>query len=300
MHNQANHLPYAEVGSLMRRASLMSLIVGVTLVVLKGGAWLMSDSLSLMSSLADSMLDVMASTVNFIAIRYALRPPDDDHRFGHGKAEDLATLAQSTFICGSGGFLVIEGIKRLFLPEPVYNSSIGIAVMVVSIVMTFALVLYQRHVVRKTASSAIAADAMHYFSDFLMNIGVIVAIVMASHFGWKTADPLIALIIAGGLIHGAYHMGRAAFNNLMDREFSDAEREEIKRVVLGFPDISGLHDLRTRRAGIHGFIQFHLVFCNRDISLKQAHKISDNVEEALAAIYPHTEILIHQDPYNDG
>ncbi len=280
----------------MRMASLLSVIVGVILVAIKGVAWLMSDSLSMMSSLADSMLDVMASTMNFVAIRYALQPPDKEHRFGHGKAEDLATLAQSTFICGSGAFLMIEGIKRIFWPEPVYNTTVGVGVMIVSICFAGSLVMYQRYVVRKTSSSAIAADALHYFADLISNAGVIVALILTASFGWKIADPLIGLLIAGYIIYGAWQMGRKAFNNLMDREFSDEERNKIKSIVREFPEISGLHELRTRKSGLHRFIQFHLDFNNENITLKQAHIISDKIEDALKLVFPHTEILIHQDP----
>lgn len=284
----------------MRSASLLSLVVGVILVAIKTVAWFMSDSLSMLSSLADSVLDVMASSINFIAVRYALQPPDREHRFGHGKAEDLATLAQSTFICGSGAFLVIEGIKRIFWPEPVYNSVTCVIVMMVSIVMTLALVIYQRFVVRKTASSAIASDAMHYFADLVSNTGVIIALVLTTSFGWKTADPVIALFIAAYIIHGAFHMGQDAFHNLMDHEFSDEEREKIKSVVRGFAEVSGLHELRTRRSGITSFIQFHLNFIDEDISLKKAHEISDAIEDELKKLFPHTDILIHQDtPHSD-
>lgn len=284
----------------MRSASVFSLIVGMTLVTIKVAAWLMSDSLSMMSSLVDSLLDVMASGVNFIAIRYALQPPDKEHRFGHGKAEDLAALAQSTFICGSGAFLIIEGVKRLFWPEPVYNSPVAIAVMVVSIALTLALIIYQRYVVQRTASSAIAADAMHYFADLINNIGVIIALVLATAFHLTIADPIIGLMIAVYIIYSAIRIGRGAFHNLMDREFSDEERNKIKEIVRGFNEISSLHELRTRKSGINGFIQFHLDFLDENISLKHAHEISDKIEDALKSVFPHTEILIHQDPLHEG
>jgi ferrous-iron efflux pump FieF len=279
----------------MRRASLFSLIVGITLVVLKAAAWSVTDSLSIMSSMADSMLDVIASTINFIAIRYALQPPDHEHRFGHGKAEDLATLAQSTFICGSGLFLIIESVKRIFSPEPVYNNLVGIGVMCISIVMTLCLVMYQRRIVRKTLSGAIAADATHYFADFLTNIGVIAALILAPVLGIKVADPIIALLIALYIIYSAFDIGCKAFQNLMDREFSDEERETIKKIVRGHREVIGLHDLRTRRSGINAFIQFHLDL-HGNISLLRAHEISDEVEDSLIAAFPKTEILIHQDP----
>jgi len=279
----------------MKRATLFSLIVGTVLVALKTAAWLVTDSLSMMSSLADSLLDVIASTLNFIAVRYALQPPDEEHRFGHGKAEDLATLAQSTFICGSGVFLIIEGIKRLISPEPVHNHAAGIAVMSISIVLTLTLVIYQRHVVKKTSSGTIAADAFHYFIDFLTNISVIGALVLTAVFGWKAADPIVAIVIAAYIIGGAYAIGSKAFQNLMDREFSDAERARIEELVRKHPDVLGLHDLRTRKSGIYRFIQFHLDL-DETITLKRAHVISDSVEDLLQKSFPNTEILIHQDP----
>ena len=297
MHNHSHtHISYQDAGNLIKSASSLSLAVGVVLVAIKAVAWSMTDSLSIMSSLADSMLDVMASGINFIAIRYALQPADHEHRFGHGKAEDLATLAQSTFICGSGVFLLIEGIKRIFSPEPVYNSNVGIGVMIISIIMTFSLILYQRFVVRKTESGAIHADATHYFVDFLTNIGVILALILHSFFGLKIADPIIALAIAFYIIYSAVLIGKTVLNNLMDREFSDEERTQIKQVVAKFSAVSGLHELRTRKSGINRFIQFHLDFIDENISLKQAHDISDEIEDALKAIFPHTEVLIHQDP----
>ncbi len=285
----------AEIGRLMRRASLFSLMVGLILMALKAVAWSYTDSLSIMSSLTDSMLDVFASTMNFVAIRYSLQPPDAEHRFGHGKAEDLATLAQSTFICGSGIFLIFISIKRIFMPEPISNSIIGIGVMCVSIVLSIALVAYQRHVTRKTSSGAIAADALHYFIDFLTNIGVIVALILTSSFGWKAADPIIALCIAVYIIFGAFCIGSKAFQNVMDREFSDEERANIERIILSHTEVQGVHDLRTRKSGIYCFIQFHLDL-DENISLKHAHEISDSVEAMLMEAFPNTEILIHQDP----
>ncbi len=279
----------------MRRATLLSLVVGIILVTLKGIAWSMTDSLSMMSSLADSMLDVIASTINFMAVRYALQPPDHEHRFGHGKAEDLATLVQAIFICGSGVFLVIEGIHRIISPSTIYNSAIGIGVMIVSIVLSLGLVGYQRHVVRKTASGVVAADALHYFVDFLTNVGVIVALCLTAGLGIKVADPFIALLIAAYILYGSFTIGQSAFQNLMDREFSDAEREEIKRIVCADSEVIGLHELRTRRSGIHGFIQFHLDL-DQNMSLRRAHEISDRVEDALMKAFANTDIIIHQDP----
>jgi len=290
---RVQHAP--ETAKLMRRATLFSLIVGGVLVILKAAAWLLTDSLSMMSSLADSLLDVIASSLNFIAVRYALQPPDHEHRFGHGKAEDLATLAQSTFICGSGVFLIIAGLKRLISPEQVHNNTLGIGVMLVSIILTLALVVYQRHVVRKTSSGIIAADATHYFADFLTNASVIGALILTAISDWVSADPLVALAIAAYIIWSALTIGSRAFQNLMDREFSDEARARIEAIVRAQPDVMGLHDLRTRQSGIYRFIQFHLDLSG-EITLKRAHEISDVVEDSLLEAFPHTDILIHQDP----
>lgn len=294
-HSHTPSSPVSQHANSMRLATVLSLCAGLFLVCLKTVAWSLTDSLSIMSSLADSMLDVMASTVNFLAVRYALQPPDEEHRFGHGKAEDLATLAQSTFICGSGLFLVIEGIKRFFSPEPVHHSMVGIVIMIISIAVTLGLVLYQRKVVNATGSSAIKADASHYFADLLSNAAVIVALFGSSYLGWVKADAVFALAIAGYLIYSAAEMGYHAFQNLMDREFSDEERSKIEAIVRSVKDVEGLHELRTRRSGLWGFIQLHLDL-DPNMTLQHAHVVSDQVEHLLRTAFPNTDILIHQDP----
>jgi len=280
---------------LMRLATKLSLWAGGFLVLLKGMAWSFTDSLSMMSSLADSLLDVMASAVNFAAVRYALQPPDAEHRFGHGKAEDLAGFAQSTFICGSGLFLVVEGIKRYFSPEPVKHSMLGIAVMLISITVTLALVLYQRRVVKLTGSQVVKADSLHYVADLLTNSAVIAAFILSYGLDWYVADAVFALLIAAYIIYTAASMGYHAFQNLMDREFSDEDRTKIKNIVRNSSGVLGLHDLRTRKSGLNGFIQLHLDL-DPEMTLRQAHIISDTVEESLRNAFPNTEILIHQDP----
>lgn len=285
-----------EMGKMMRLATVLSLSAGVFLVIVKAIAWSFTDSLSLMSSLADSMLDVMASAVNYVAVRYALQPADDEHRFGHGKAEDLATLAQSMFISGSGLFLVIEGIKRLFSPEEVHHNFLGISIMALSLVVTFSLVLYQRHVVRHTGSTTIQADSTHYYADFLSNAAVIAALLLGHYFSWRSADPLFAIAIATYLIISSVHMGLGAFHNLMDREFTEEDRHRIEAIVLATPHVLGIHDLRTRKSGLWGFIQFHLDL-PPEMPLQQAHDISDGVETTLRQTFANVEILIHQDPF---
>lgn len=298
MHAHHAHAPIAdnlpETQRLMRLASLFSLGVGIFLVSIKLVAWYLSDSLSLMSSLADSMLDVMASLINFVAIRYSLQPADEDHRFGHGKAEDLGTFAQSTFICGSGLFIIIESIRRIFQPEATSDSMVGISVMVVSILFSLILVIYQKSVVRKTASTAVAADAMHYIGDIATNIGVIFALWVGNSVPYL--DPVIAILIALYLLYGSWQMGYAAFHHLMDREFLDNDRDRIEAIAFEYQEIGGIHDLRTRKSGIYSFIQFHLDFKDEHITLYEAHNVSHAIAQRLRELFPNTEILIHQDP----
>ena len=285
----------ADAGRLMRIASLVSVSVAGTLILLKFFAWAATGSVAMLSSLIDSALDAAASIVNLIAVRQALTPADREHRFGHGKAEALAGLVQAAFIAGSAFFLLFEAGDRLFNPRPVTRDGIGIAVMVVSIVLTLGLVLFQRHVVRRSGSLAIGADSLHYTGDLLANVAVIVALVLSARLGWQMADPLFAVLIAGYIGHGAWQIVRLSLNQLMDRELPDEERRRIRELALAHPEVIGLHDLRTRTSGTQTFIQLHLVL-PRDLILMRAHEIADQVEAEIQAAYPAAEVMIHQDP----
>ena len=284
-----------QADSLMRLATYASVTVAVVLIVTKFVAWLMTDAVSLLSTLIDSFLDAGASLLNLLAVRQALEPPDKEHRFGHGKAEPLAGLAQAAFICGSAVFLVIEAGERLFNPRTIENTAIGYAVMVLAIVLTLFLLAFQRYVVGKTGSIAITADSAHYQMDVLVNAGVIVSLWLVSAFGWTLADPLIALIIAGYIFWGARRIGITAYQMLMDRELEDDERQKILDIALSHPGVKGLHDLRTRSSGNRVFIQMHLEM-DGDISLLDAHTISDAVEASVLEAFANAEVLIHEDP----
>jgi len=279
----------------MRRATYASVTAAATLVVVKLAAWVATDSVSLLSSLIDSLLDVLASLVNLVAVRHALTPADREHRFGHGKAEPLAALGQAAFITGSAIFLVFEASHRFYHPRPVQHGDIGIAVMVFAIVVTFVLVRYQAYVVRKTGSLAIAADSLHYVGDLLVNGAVIVALLLIAQFGWDFIDPLFGLGIAGYIIYNAWSIARGAFDMLMDHELADDERARIRNIVLKHPDVIDVHDLRTRASGPKVFIQLHLEL-DGDMSLFRAHEIADAVSAHLQLAYPDAEVLIHQDP----
>jgi ferrous-iron efflux pump FieF len=280
---------------LRRRATYASVAVAALLIAVKFAAWLETDSVALLSSVIDSLLDAAASFVNLIAVRQATMPPDREHRFGHGKAEPLAVLGQSAFIAGSALLLLAEAVRRLIAPVPVANPPIGIAVMVFSIVVTLLLVLYQRHVVHRTGSIAVSADELHYRSDVILNLGVIAALGLGALSGLGVLDPLFGAAIGIWIIWSAVRLARLSLTQLMDQELSDDEREEIREIAQSHPQVSAAHDLRTRVAGPTAFIQIHLEMDGK-MSLIRAHQISDEVEAMLRAAYPNAEIIIHQDP----
>ncbi len=282
-------------GRLMKRATLASVAVAATLIGVKVVAWGLTGSVSVLSSLVDSLMDVLASVVNFVAVRHALQPADREHRFGHGKAEPLAGLGQSAFIAGSAVFLVIEAVSRLLAPRPLAHVPLGVGVMVFSIVVTVALVAYQRYVVRMTGSTAVGADAIHYETDVLINASVIVSLVCASWLDWQWADPVFGFAIAIYLLWGAWRIAMRSLDVLMDREFSDDDRRRIRGIVLAHPKVKGMHDLRTRSSGIQPFVQLHLEL-DGGMTLNEAHDIADEVEARIMENFPGAEIIIHQDP----
>jgi ferrous-iron efflux pump FieF len=281
--------------SLMRMAGLASVGVAALLIAIKLYAYIATNSVSLLSSLFDSALDLGASVVNLIAIRTAVTPADAEHRFGHGKAEPLAGLVQVAFILGSSLLLLFEVGKHFIERQAVEHELTGIIVMAVSIGLTLVLILFQRHVIRQTESMAVHADSTHYFSDFLANSAVIAALVLTGVFDWWWIDPLFGLAVALFIAFTALSIGRAALDMLMDREMDDGDRDRIKLIVRAHPEVIDLHELRTRVAGQDRFIQFHLDL-RPEISLKEAHLISDAVEASLMEAFPGAEVIIHQDP----
>jgi ferrous-iron efflux pump FieF len=274
---------------------IMSIGVALVLIAIKLYAYIATNSVSMLSSLFDSALDLGASMVNLLAIRTAVTPADAEHRFGHGKAEPLAGLIQVAFILGSSLLLLFEVGQHFLQQEVVQQEGVGIVVMLISIGLTFGLILFQRQVIRHTDSMAVQADSAHYFSDFLANIAVIASLVLSSLLGWWWIDPLFGLLVALFIAFTALSIGRAALDMLMDREMDDRERDRIKLIVRAQPEVLGLHDLRTRVAGQDRFIQFHLDL-QPEISLQDAHRISDAVEAKLMEAFPGAEVIIHQDP----
>ena len=280
---------------LMRRATTAAVCVALLLIAVKLAAWLVTDSVSLLSSLADSAMDALASLVNLLAVRHALQPADSEHRFGHGKAEPLAGLGQAALISSSGIYLIVEAVERLITPRAIEQGAFGLGVMAFSIAVTSALVAYQRSVVRRTDSLAIRADSVHYATDILVNAGVIVSLLLVMFLEWNAADPIVALIIAGFIIYSAFRIARESLNHLMDRELPDADRDRIKQIALGHPAVIDCHDLKTRAAGLNSFIQFHISM-DGGLTLDDAHVISDAVELEILAAFPNAEVIIHADP----
>lgn len=282
-------------GPMMIRVAIAAVGVAALLVVMKTVAYIVTDSIAMMASLADSALDVFTSSVNLLAIRHALTPADREHRFGHGKAEPLAGLGQGAFITGSAAFLVIESVSRLVAPHPIEHPWLGLGVMAVSIGTTVILVVAQRIVVSRTGSVAVGADRMHYIGDIVTNGGVILGIVASTEFGILVADPIIGMAVAAILTWSAVHVFRQSYDQLMDRELPDTDREKIKAVVRAHSEVKSMHDLRTRSAGVNTFIQLHIEL-DPEIKLLRAHEISDAVEADLMAAFPRAEVIIHQDP----
>jgi len=281
--------------TLMKRATYASVAVAFVLISIKAWAVWVTGSMALLATFLDSVLDGAASLVNLVAVRVALAPADKEHRFGHGKAEALAGLGQAVLIGASALFLAFESIGRLLDPVPVQRSEIGIVVIVVSLGVTLVLVSYQRYVQRLTGSLAIAADSLHYASDIVLNIGVIVALVIAGIFGVSWADPVIALGLAAWIGSAAWHIVSRSTGELMDKELPLEDRLRIQEIALAHPQVHTLHDLRTRTAGRTVFIQFHLEIPG-DMPLREAHAIADDVEMTIAREFPTAEILVHQDP----
>jgi ferrous-iron efflux pump FieF len=280
---------------LRRRATYAALAVAAVLIAAKLVVWISTGSVALLSSLVDSLVDALASLVNFFAVRHAVVPADREHRFGHGKAEPLAALGQSAFLVGSAVLLMMEAVRRLVSPPPVEGALAGVAVMLFSIVVTIGLVTYQRHVVRHTGSLAIGADELHYRGDLILNGGVIATLILGSVYQVPILDPLFGAGVALWIVYSATKIARLSLTQLMDRELPDAERARVRAIAESHPEVTAVHDIRTRIAGPTTFIQLHLEM-DGAINLLRAHEISDAVEMDLRRAFPHAEIIIHEDP----
>ncbi|ELY4127782.1 CDF family cation-efflux transporter FieF [Cronobacter malonaticus] len=283
-----------DYGRLVSRAALAATLVATLLLIIKIFAWWYTGSVSILAALVDSLVDIAASLTNLLVVRYSLQPADEEHTFGHGKAESLAALAQSMFISGSALFLFLTGIQHLITPEPMRAPLVGIVVTVAALITTLMLVTFQRWVVRKTRSQAVRADMLHYQSDVMMNTAILVALAL-SWYGLHRADALFALGIGVWILYSALRMGYEAVQSLLDRALPDDERQAIVDIVAAWPGVQGAHDLRTRQSGPTRFIQLHLEM-EDNLPLVQAHLIAEQVEQAILSRFPGSDVIIHQDP----
>jgi ferrous-iron efflux pump FieF len=284
-----------ERSKLTARAAMASIAMAVTLIGLKTWAAYETDSTAMLGSLADSGLDLLASLVVLLGVRIAAQPADYEHRFGHGKAEALASLVQVILISISAIFIGFRAIQRLLSGAETGAAELGIGVSIVAMALTVALITYQRHVVKRTGSLAIGTDRLHYSSDLLLNGSVIVALALDQYAHLTGADAVFGLLIALWLMWGAWSASSNALEQLMDREWPDELRERFLAATREYPELAGLHDLRTRSSGTHHFAQFH-VWVPAHWTVKEAHDRLDAAEEALQKRFPNTEILIHVDP----
>lgn len=288
---------------IIRRATYASVTVAGILIAMKFFGWWVTHSVSLQASLIDSLLDAFASFINMIAVYHALKPADAEHRFGHGKAESLAALGQALFIGGSSFWLLHEAQERFVTHEPIESTGVGLAVVAAAIVITLFLVAYQQYVVKKTQSSAIAVDMLHYKSDLLINIAVIVSLFCAEFFHLELIDPIFGILIGIYILWTAWHITMQAFNVLMDRELDDEERIKILGIIKSHPEVLDVRDLRTRSSGLHQFFQLHLIM-DPALSLRKADRIADEVEAEVMKAYPKCQVMIRLVPeipeHDDG
>ncbi|MFY0642415.1 MAG: cation diffusion facilitator family transporter [Bermanella sp.] len=283
----------SDYAHLSRQATIASVVVALILIIAKTWAYWSTGSVSLLGSLLDSMLDGVTSIINFIALRFALVPADKDHRFGHGKLESIAALAQSAFMVGSAVVLVLNSFDVMLDNRQMVNSEIGIAVSVLAIVLTLALVAFQKYVISKSKSLIVEADSLHYQGDLLMNGAVLIAMALVG-FGWYWLDAIMAIGIGVFLCVNAWHVGIKAFKELMDEQLPEVEAI-VEKLVRKEPGPEGCHDVRCRQSGPDLFIQFHLEL-DKDLQLWAAHEIGDRVEKKIKQAYPNADVIVHHDP----
>lgn len=282
-------------GRLTRRAAIASFSAALVLGAVKSWAAMETGSVAMLGSLADTALDLIASIITLIGVRVAAEPADADHRFGHGKAEPIAALLQTVFITVSAIGIGWRAVQAFTNETPPAEAELGIGVSIFAILVTLALVSYQRVIVSRTGSLAIDADRMHYQSDLLLNLSVIAALVLDAMLGMHGADPLFGVFIALWLVWGAFKTARHALDMLMDKEWPDEKREQLKALVCAVPGVEGIHELKTRHAGHTDFIQFH-IWVDPHMTVQAAHDIVDVVEARVLEAFPGSDILVHVDP----
>jgi len=284
-----------DIARLKKIAACASVALAVALSAIKLFAALYTGSLAVLSSLVDSMADVFASVITLVAVQFSMQPANRRHRYGYGKAEALSALIQSAFIAGSGAFVLYEGIKRFIIPQPIDDSGLGLAVMGVSLLATVALIIFQRYVVKKTQSIAVQADSVHYMVDVVTNLSVIAGLAMVKFFQIYCFDTVAAVFVSGYLLFNAYGIAKNAVSMLLDKELEPQIRSRVKEIIRNCSFVCGMHDFRSRDLGGVYFFELHLEL-DGNLSLYEAHRLTDVVEHEIKKEFPESQVIIHQDP----
>lgn len=277
-------------------AAESGIFLAVVLGIIKAITAFYTGSLSIFSSMIDSLSDAFSSFISLIAVHFSARPLSDKHRYGYGKAESLSAFLQAAFIIGSGMFVLYDGIRRFIGQEKVIETNLGLVVMIFSIFATFVVIFFQKYVARKTKSLALEAESQHYTVDILTNGAIIISLMFLKYFDWQWIDIVTALAISGYLIFNAVVLAIKALDDITDREADDETKRIILAAVGETEGVLGCHDLRSRVSGARVFVELHLEIDGR-LSLFSAHKISDEVENKITKKLPHVQVIIHQDPF---
>lgn len=278
-------------------ASLSSIAMALILVLAKMFVWFFSNSITILASMTDSMMDLVTSLINYLAVRWAVKPPDEDHNYGHAKMEALAGLAQCAFISASAVFLLVSSVNRYLNPVPLVNIDLGIYVTYLALILTMVVVAFQTYVVKKTNSQIIAADRLHCQSDIYSNVAIIVSLFISST-GYEIADVIFALMITLYIAWGVHGIGVRSLDVLLDKKISNYIIDDITSIMMATPGVMGLHEMRTRRVGNWIYVQVHMCI-DRNISLEEAHAIASKAQKAVLCKYSQADILIHMDPVNN-
>ena len=282
----------------VKRSGYLTLTIALTILVLKLWAVIVTNSSSVLASFTDASLDLLVSVLNFAALRYALRPADDNHGFGHGKAEAMMALLQAAFLTGAALMLMTQTVSRLNQPEPLQQAGFGMLITFSCALLTLVLVLAQSWIIKRTGSLAVKADLLHYRSDLLMNLLVFVALLLASQsFLW--VDNLVGALIGAYLLWSAFWLAKEALQHLLDEQLPAEQLQRIEQSVLSLAEVLAVEQLKTRQAGPYVFIQLRLVLQD-DLSLLAAHAIVDKAEQQLMALYQQAEVIIHAEPYSES
>ena len=273
-------------------ATYASVLTALTLVFIKAVAWVRTDSVGILASLLDSALDVVSSLMIAVAVIISQMPPDNEHRFGHGKAEPLAALAQSVFISGSAFYLIIYSIERVWHPQPIQHADSALLYMSFTLIMTIVLIAFQRFIIYKTNSTAIRADSLHYIGDVATNLVVLLGLWL-SHIEWL--DPFLGLLIAVVILASAFKIAKDSGNQLLDHELPASFRQEVHDIIMSTPEVKGFNDLRTYQSGPTRFVQFDIELDDH-LTLREAHHITEEVTTNLKEHDPDIDVMIHQEP----